>query len=410
MAGTEQAADALRLLDVELDRHPPERYPVQHATALFHLGTVLLDLDRPVEAEVALRRAAELFASLAGERAKAQNMLGVALRVQRRSHEAVATFTEAVAGFGEADLAVEEAAATFNVGLVRAEVGDHAAALAAFRRAHELFRRHRLPVQATAAARELGATLVALGETEEAVPVLEQAMAEADQQSDRLTFGAAANALGLAHLAGDRPDEAVASLQAAAGAHPRAVRPDAHAMAKANLALAYDAAGEPARARLSARQARDTPRAPANVVAQAEAVLEHLGPASDDLLVVLDGEPADRWPAIVREEVARWLDASADDRAASAAALVEGQLARPQHAVDIAEAWLSVLLELPPDTMRVLVERMLRAVLAHDEDERAAFETSVARATARFHVPQLLRLREVFAEIAAQVGVGGSWR
>jgi 7-keto-8-aminopelargonate synthetase-like enzyme len=57
--------------------------------------------------------------------------------------------------------------------------------------------------------------------------------------------------------------------------------------------------------------------------------------------------------------------------------------------------------------------RVLRDALAalreRDEAERAAFAAEVARATARFHVPQLLRLREALERLGAELGLHEQW-
>ncbi|MGH3666364.1 MAG: hypothetical protein ACRDU8_09820, partial [Egibacteraceae bacterium] len=74
--------DAITVLQGRLRHYPADRYPVQHATARFHLGQVLLDRGTAAAAEVELRTAAGLFdpRRLPVEHAKATNLLGAALR------------------------------------------------------------------------------------------------------------------------------------------------------------------------------------------------------------------------------------------------------------------------------------------------------------------------------------------
>src|SRR5215212_11475176 len=89
--------EAIEELEERLARFPPERYPVQHATAQFHLGVALANAGRPAEAERALHVAARLFAPdrLPTEHAKATNALGAALRLAGRLDEAAAAFSRA---------------------------------------------------------------------------------------------------------------------------------------------------------------------------------------------------------------------------------------------------------------------------------------------------------------------------
>jgi tetratricopeptide (TPR) repeat protein len=409
-AADDSSAHAVRHLEAELRRHPEDRYPVQHATASFHLGTVHLSAGRARPAADALRKAASLFGGLPVERAKALNMLGVAHRTTGAVDEAATAFAEAERAFAAAGQPLEQAAAIYNLGLVALDQADREEAAAAFRRAHRLFADGGARAQAAAAGRELGAVLLTSGRPEEAVPVLLEAIADADRVGDRASLGAAHNVLGLAHLALGRPAEAAAAFHAAAGAHPRAVRPDGYAMAKANLALAHEQVGEGPRARLAARQARDTPAAPAPAREQAVAVLGRLPASDDDLLVVLDDEPEDRWPAVIREELARWVDATADEQRTGAAGLVTGQLARPERAVQLATSWLGVLLELPPEAMDRIVGRVVEALGVHGQDDRERFRATTASAMASFPVPQLLRIQEAFERTAAGAAMGGSWR
>lgn len=398
------AAAAIRELEERLRRYPRDRYPVQHAVARFHLGLALAKEGRLAEAEDALTTAAELFDpdGLPVEHAKALNALGATLRMAGRHEEAAAAFEHAAARFAAADLGLERGAALYNLGLIQRELGDARGAAARFHDAWELLAA--APAHRAAAGRELGATLLALRDLEEAVEALERALTVADAAGETAELGAAANTLGLAHLAAGAIAAAVDALRRAASAHPRGVRPHDYAMAKANLALAYEQAGDGPRARLAARQALGVRDVPDAVSAQARGVLARLADGTDDLLRVLDEEPQERWLPIVREEVARWTDAEPARRARDAAAFVDGVLARPAAGTELAEAWLGALLEVPPEALETLVEAALTALADRAPDERERFRTDVSAATARFYTPQLMRLKDTFARVAASLG------
>lgn len=382
-------------LEQRLARYDATRYPVQHATTQFHLGVVLADAGRVQEAIESLASAAELFdpEALPVEHAKALNALGAALRLAGEFERAEASFERAAELFERSSLEQEHGAALFNLGLVRRE-RDPAAAAECFRRSAALL----AGGQEAAAARELGATLLALGELDEATRTLERAV-ELAERGDSAGYGGALNALGLARLAAGEAEGAIESFRQAAGAHPRAMRPAEFAMAKANLALAYEQHGDTPRARLAARQALGVAEPPVPVAAQAAAVLERIGGAiANDLVLVLEQEPQASWEGIVREELARSSEAPPDVRRADAATWIDGS------SVERAEAWLGGLLELPPERMETLIRSALEALGSRDAAVKERFRADVSRAAARFHVPQLLRLEEIFGRIAAELG------
>lgn len=370
--------DAIEELEARIAQHPAGRYPVQNATASFHLGGLLAGAGRGDEAADALARSAELFgrAGLREERAKALNALGAALRVSGRDAEAAAAFHEAAVEFAELGLATEEGAALHNLGLVSREPDRFREARSRFAAGGEV--RHE-----AAALREFGSVLLERGELAEAEAALTEAASLAERAGDLAGLGAAANALGLAQLALGRCDEAATSFRSSAGAHGRGVRPADHAMAKANLALARERLGDEPRARLAARQALAVPGVPAPVRAQAEALLARLPDEAGDLARVLADEPEESRLAVARDELVRWAETAPADRRREAEAWVAGA------APELAEPLLGALLELPPDAMAAIA-----ADLAACADER--FRKAVERASARYPVPQLLRLQESF--------------
>jgi tetratricopeptide (TPR) repeat protein len=387
-------------LEQRLARYPAERYPVQHATAQFHLGVALTNARAPEAGMRALERAVVLFAEagLRAERAKALNALGAALREVGDVEGAAGAFAEAADAFAEAQLPLEEGAARFNLGLVRRDPE-------ALRRARGLFGEGRAAVQTAAAERELGAVLLEQGELDEAAVVLEQAAALSERAGDEAGTGAAVNALGLIRFAAGRTSEAIDLFRLAVGAHPRTVRPAEFAMAKANLALAYERGGDAPRARLAAKQALGVAEASPSVVSEAEGVLGRLGPVTEDLGLVLDAEPEERRATIVREEVVRWSDAAAPQRIADAECWIETQLTRPE----LAEIWLGSLLELPPGAMEDIIRSTLQALASRTPEDAERFRRDVVAATARFHVPQLERLRATFERVSAEIGWPASW-
>jgi tetratricopeptide (TPR) repeat protein len=393
-----------------LHRLPEDRYPVQHATARFHLGMALARLGRLEEAEEALAAAARLFdGRLAAEHATAMNALGAVLRDSGRPEQAGRAFRRAEAVFERAGATTERGAAIFNQGLALRDLGDEAGAAERFREARLLLDPAMVPAQAAAAARELGASLLRSGSPEEAIESLEESMLLADGGRDPAGFGAAANALGLAHLAAGRTGRAVEAFRTSVGSHPRSVRPAEHAMAKANLGLALERDGDHSRARLAALQALRTPHAPEPVRIQAFELLERLPGGPGEVLRVLDREPPDRWAAIVREEAIRWADEPEEDREAEAGAWVEGQLARPDRAGDLAEALLAALLEMPPEGMERIIRSIVTALSAFGGEDRTRFREETSSAMARFHVPQLLRLKDTFERLGRELGPEDPW-
>jgi tetratricopeptide (TPR) repeat protein len=405
------ALDVIADLEQRLARYPVDRYPIQHATAQFHLGGVLADAGRLREAAEALQVASELFEPdlLSVEHAKAINALGAVHRLLGELDLAADTFGRAATLFEKAGLPLERGAALFNLGLVRRDQNDIQTAVRCFTQARELLDPDTVPAEAGAAARELGASLLTVGEFDAAIDVLESGVKLAAGAGDAASRGAATNLLGLSHLAAERPAAAIEAFQESIAAHSRAVRPGEYAMAKANIALAYERVAAADHAYLAAAQALGTPGSAHPVRAQAAALLARLGQRDAALQAVLDTEPEDRWPVLMREELARWVDADPDRRRAEAGEWVDGQMARPGSAVDLAVTWLGGLLELPPESMISLIRATLEALADRDPSVSETFRFTVSRAVVRFHVPQWTRLKESFNQVAAELGQEGSW-
>lgn len=408
-----EGGEGTATLESRLTRYPAARYPVQHATMAFHLGTTYLQHGRAPEALETLREAHDLFDRLGMrlEHAKALMMYGVALREVGRAEAAGEAFARAIQMFGDLGRAPEAAAASYNRGLVLEEQGDAAGAQQALAHARALFLRLPDPARAGMAARELGASLLSCGEVESALTALANAVSLAERGRDLPGIGAAANVLGLAHLAAADPVAAVQAFSSAVGAFPRSLRPAEHAMVKANLAVAHERVGDAARARLAARQALAVTAADPAVREQAKGLLYRLRTASRaDLLSVLDAEPTDRWPAIVREEALRWCDAGPAERSEGVDGFVGALLSRPAESSELARALLAVLLELPPGPYHLLVTAVVQATGARAAQEGERARALVASALVRFPMPQWQRLVASLNAAAVASGQPAGWR
>ena len=396
-----------------LTRYPVDRYPVQHATTQFHLGSVLLHAGANDQALESLTAAREVFAG-AGmrlEQAKATMMLGIAQRGAGRLEEATQAFADAEAHLETLDQPAEQAAAAYNLGLVHHDSADIEAAHAAWTRAQELFLTAGYPAQAGAAARDHGGSLLAAGQVAESLPLLEQALTLAELAADAAGTGAAANALGLAHLAAGDPTAAVSALRRALGEFPRSVSPADYAMVKANLALAHQQAGEPAPARLAARQALAVTGAAAPVRAQARQLLApDPGCTHEDLLTVLDARDPAQWVAVIREEVVRVAESPPDALATLVRGFLDGLLERPGASYDLAESLLHVVLELPPATYGLLVSAVVNSCSHRPAEEVDRLHSVLGSAMARFAMPQWQRLAASLNAAAEVAGEPATWR
>jgi tetratricopeptide (TPR) repeat protein len=388
--------DDIAGLGARVHRQPADRYPIQHATAQFHLGAALARAERLDEAETALRASAEGFsrAGLTTEAAKAANQLGAVLRLSGRPEPAVAILEAAAEAFGVVGHAAEEGAASLNLGLARRDCGD-SGAYEAFRVARRRLEEADLLEPASHAAREAGAEIWAV-DPDRAADELAEAVALARRAGATAAEGAAANVLGLVHLGEGRLPAALAALTDSVAAHPRSIRPADHAMAQANLALVHEQAREVVRARWAARHALGVAEAPEPVRAQATAVMARLGNPPGDLGRLLDEVPQDTWATLVRVELTRLAAASPGERRAETEGWVRHQLARREHGEELAATWLGALLELEPEAVDSLVAELLDAVRKHPEEETARLRAQLERAMARFHVPQMMRLSETF--------------
>ena len=395
-----------------LSRYPAERYPVQHATTQFHLGSVLLHAGELGDAVAALDVAQSVFAraGMRLEAGKSLVMLGVAHRSAGRLDDATQAFASAGEVLAGLDAAAERGAAAYNLGLVRGDAGDRAGAHAAWAAAREELLSAGHPAQAAAAARDHGASLLAAGDVDQALPLLTQAAALAERAGDDPGTAAAGNALGLAHLASHEAGAAVAVLRRALAFAPRTVRPADHAMVKANLALAYEQASNRPRARLAALQALALPSAAPPVRMQAQALLSRLpGSATEDLLAVLAAEDREQWAPLLREEAVRAADVPAERRALVRAVL-DGVLADPDSAYDRAQVLLEVVLELPPRTYEVLVAAIVDGCAGRTAEDEERLRAVLGSALARFAIPQWQRLASSLNAAAQAAGLPAGWR
>lgn len=408
-ADPDTVLDTLRQQVADWD---PEQYPVQYATACFHLGATLIGRGELEEAARTLAHAAQLFPAdgMPVEHAKAMNMLGVALRDDGQASEAAIAFERAVELFTEQEQVLELAAARFNHGLVLRDLDRDEDARAAFAEALETFDEADAREAACSSARELGTTLLDLDELEDAATALERAIDLARRGAGREALGAAANVLGIVHLRAGNPDLARDAFVDAAGAHPRSVRPEPYAMARANVALACERLGEADPARLAARQALAIPVASQDVRDQAQGVLDRVGDDPAALIRSLDDAPAESWVASVREELRRLTEVPDDELQEHLDAWVAGLVERDDQGTELAAAWFDVILELPPDDMRRLLEALSTSVDGRPSDEAEDLRDHASRAMARFHVPQWMRLRDTLNDIARQRDQEPPWK
>jgi tetratricopeptide (TPR) repeat protein len=337
-------------------------------------------------------------------------MHGIAQRAIGEADVAVREFAFAAEIFASVEQLSELASAHFNLGLVRAEAGDLATASESFATAYEGFRAAGQPVWAAAAAREHGTARFNGGEPAAAIPLLEDAI-ELASDADPSCAGAAANVLGLAQLAVDQPAAAAASFRLALRWHPRSVRPAEHAMVKANLALAYEATGDPARARITARHASSLERAPDEVRKVAEGVLRRLPPQEgSDLFSVLDAEPVERWESWVRDEALRWSESDPATREREAARWLGELVRRGAKGVEHAKVLLGVLLELPPPAYERIIAALVEATASADPVDSDRFQSVTRSAMAHYPMPQWQRLAASFTAAAEQAGHRQQWK
>lgn len=400
-------------LEDRLKRYPVERYPLQHATTQFQIGSARLHAGEPEPAIPALLVARRVFdaAGLALEAAKATMMLGIGWRAAGRLPDAAEAFRAAEAALGAVNQPAECAAAAYNLGLVLQEQAELDAARDAWSRAQALFLEAGFVAQAGAAAREHGASLLTGGDVDAALAVLQEALDLAERAGDDVGLAAAANVLGLAHLGAGDAKAAIGVLARGLAFVPRTLRPADHAMIKANLALACDRSGDAPRARLAALQVRAVPSAAAPVRALAGEVLSRLaGPSpAADLFSLLDADRGEERLALVRDEVLRAAALSPAHRTEWFVGFLDGALEREEsHA--IAETLFAVLLEVPPATYGGLIESLVAgwARLSGEKADRA--KATLESAMARFALPQWQRLAATINAALEAAGYSGTWR
>lgn len=399
---------AILALEDHLRAHPRDRAPVTHASTRIQLGMVLLQAGRLERAEEELAGAAEqLDPSVSPrEHATALNLLGVVCRDTGRPELSGELFLRAAHTFGGIGATVEQGGCLHNVGLTLVDRDDPEGAAEAFREAGELLADEQVPIQRAANLRELGAALLQLDQANEAVALLERAADLSGRAGDLAGEGGAANTLGLAHLAREDADAAANAFTRALAANPRTIRPELHAMARANLALAHERAGDEPYARLAAAQADAIGTAPDAVREQARAILARLGPPSDDLHLVLDGLAEDGWERPVVDEVDRW--SQVDDTVVAVA--LDGWLAglatRDGQRVERTAVVLGRFLELPPEPMRRLIGLYVARAGELDPEAHDRVRAAVSRALARFPIPQWMRLKDVFVSAAGDEAWG----
>ncbi len=394
------ADSSLEKLHKALGRFPRDRYPVKHASIQRQIGLVLASNGDLGDAEATFRLALEIYdEDLPVERGDTLNALGAVLRDSGHLEEAAEAFREAISLLMHPKQAAESGIAHYNLGLVLRELGNESEASAAFKRAVVSLKPQSHPSELGAVLRELGSTLLTGGKVEEALSVLERSLDLAADGGDRAGLGASANLLGLAKLALGDGEGATESFAESASANALTLRADGHAMAKANLALAYEATGHLDRARLSAQQALSVDAAPPMVTQQAQTILERLG-FDYDLHVVLDDEPNAGWGGILRDEIRHWARLDKARRRELAISWIAGQTSRPESAVERLEALFNAMLELSLESFDLVADALVEAAISLGEEASAEFHARSSRAAAYFRVPQMTRIEAALRPIA----------
>lgn len=375
-----------------LERFPRQRYPIKHAALQRRLSLENALAGQLDDAEHALRVALEIYGKrFPLDRAATLNSLGSVLRDQGRLEEAAGVFKEAEASLASSSDPAELGGITFNLGLVQRQLGDQASATDSFRKAASLLDETDHPAELGAAMRELGSAKLTSGDLEEAVAILQRSIDLAVVGEDRAGLGAATNLLGLTHLALGDPVAALGALAESASASPPTLRADAHAIAKANAALAFEALGDVERARQVAHQALSLSAASPTVSSQADSVLRRLG-HEYDIHGILDSVEAGEWPGILGDEIRHWARWQPAQRRNQAMNWVTGLARRDGTSVERAEAFFGSLLELEPQAFRLLTDELKAVVSALPDEDATQFISLSSRAAARFRVPQMERL------------------
>ncbi len=390
---------SLEKLQRALERFPRDRFPVKHAFIQRQIGLVSASNGEFADAEAAFRFALEIYGEdLPVERGDTLNALGAVLRDSGRLEKAAEAFQKAITLLTPTKQVAESGIAHYNLGLVLRELGSESEASAAFELAVASLKPESHPSELGAALRELGSILLTGGKLDEALSFLKRSLDLAAGGGDRAGLGASANLLGLARLALGDGEGATESFAESASAHALTLRPEGHTMAKANLALAYEATGRLDRARLSAQQALSVDAAPSMVTQQAQAILERLGP-DYNLHVVLDNEPTAGWGGILRDEIGHWARLDQPRRRELAISWITGQTSRPETAVERLEVLFNAMLELSPESFDLIAGALVEATLSLDEKTSAAFYASSSRAAAYFQVPQMTRIEAALTPI-----------
>lgn len=375
-----------------LERFPRRRYPVKHAGLQRQLAHELAMSGSLVSAERALMAALDVYGDrFPIERGFTLNALGAVLRDQGRAGEALAVLDDAIALLEGSPHRAELGGVLFNRGLVQSQLGDGGAATESFTRASSYLDEKTHPRELSATLRESARVHLMADDPEQAVMLAERSIELAAAGGDRYGLGASNNLLGLARLAIGDESGALDSFAESAAAHPVTVRPEGHAMAKANSALAYEALGESDRARQAAHQALSLKEAPPEVVRQAESLLDRLG-RDYDIHSILDRSAAQAWQGILRDETRHWGRWESSLRQRQLMRWVEGVLARSDTAVERCEALFQSMLELEPVEFESVAGELRAALSAFSDEDASRFRSLSSRAAARFRVPQMERL------------------
>ena len=436
---------AIEALEAQLSTTPRSLRPYEHAAVAYRLGLAYAESPTGNRVEL-LRKALACFDVAAAifdprfdptEHARVLNAAGACHRALGDRRKAAELFEKAVSLFEGRGRDDERAAALNNVGLARTELGEIDEAVAAFEIAAVLF-----DVTTAEGRRGLVATLHNRGQAHASLGTeegLEAALADYEEAQGELDADEAPYHHGLVHhsigsacsaLAILRPDERTRLLEEAVQAFSESLTvftrtgfPYQYALAKHNLGLAQaslaDQAAlqvggggksrlqnlrralanfEDALAMLDTRIHADAWKQAYASLTRAEEQLAAEAPGSSRTLhfsALLANASSEERRALLRERLNRLLSLPEPRARTALAELAQASLQVGRNAGLIMEAELSLLMELPSESLEIGLRARFEAHQRLPEDEREAADRALDDAIgAALGAPQRIFVRD----------------
>jgi tetratricopeptide (TPR) repeat protein len=425
--------EVIKALEARLASTPKAIRPLEHATLAYRLG--LAYAEAPVAGQVeSLRKAVGYYEVAANlfdpvrrplEHARVLNAGGAAYRALGDRQRAATLFQEAARMMEGRGRDNERAATLNNLGLVRSELGDLAAAVEACDAGVELW-----DTTAAEGRRGMVATLHtrgmarAAGADEEgleaAIGDYERALAEIDPGEAPYHFALVHHSMGVAQssLATLRPQhrvrllhQAIESFTESLTIFSRAAFPFQYALAKHNQGLAFAALGgeddrrralacfEDAVAVLDPRIHAEPWRQAYASLSKVEEELEAATPGTtrtDQFVALVAGADREERVVLLRERLTRLLAQQEPQRRAS---LTELALASARLGYDdartVMEAELSVLMELPTESLQAALRARVGAHARLSGDAREEADSALEQAVSdALQGPQRISVRD----------------